>query len=68
MGMVYVIEGLRTYPTDQVTGEEVDWIVPRLIANANTVKFLYVQKLALVIITNMANQATYGEMDAKALD
>ena len=40
-GVVYVIEGSRTYPTDQVTGEEVDWIVPRFTAIATTVKVLY---------------------------
>ena len=38
---VYVMEGSRTYPTDQVTGEVVDWIVPRSTAYANDISFLY---------------------------
>ena len=35
------MEGSRTYPTDQVTGDGVDWIVPRSTANPNTDQFLY---------------------------
>ena len=35
------MEGSRTYPTDQVTGDGVDWIVPRSTANPNTDQFLH---------------------------
>ncbi len=61
------MEGSRTYPTDQVTGEEVDWIVPRLTANANTVKVLY-SSLCVRDDDSFQKQATYGEIDANALD
>ena len=37
VAVVYITAGSRKYPTDQVTGETVDWIVPRSTANANTV-------------------------------
>ncbi len=65
VAVVYVMQGSRTYPTDQVTGEAVDWIVPKSTANANTVYFLYSN---VRTIHSMSKEATYGEMDANAVD
>lgn len=64
MGVVYVIEGSRTYPTDQVTGEEVALIVPRSTASANTGKML--EQYAWASGRRMRKQVTYGEMDEVA--
>ena len=52
---------------DQVTGEDVDWIVPRLTANAKTEKTLCVV-ICMSGNTSTLKNATHGEMEANAVD
>ena len=60
--VTYWTTGSRTKPKDQVTGEDVDWMLPRLSANAKTVNVLQTAGKSSGCNPLRRYEGTYGEI------